>query len=52
MTRLGANFVLEPKKNPFSAATTLHPPGQQETGWYAANAMIYAIQVKWLSHFS
>ena len=46
MARLGAKYVLDPLKNAFPAITTLHPPGQQETGWYSANAFIYAVQVR------
>ncbi len=45
MSELRARFVLPPRKNPFQAVTVLHPPGQQETGWYSANAFIYAVQV-------
>ena len=44
MSGLKAQYVLYPRKNPFQAATVLHPPGQQETGWYSANAFFYAVK--------
>ena len=46
MNELKAKYVLYPRKNPFQAVTVLHPPGQQLTGWYSANAFFYAVQGK------
>ncbi len=43
MASLGARYVLSPRKNPFAAVTTLHPPGQKAL-WYSANAFVYAVQ--------
>eukprot|EP00955_Chlamydomonas_euryale_P020091 213604-Chlamydomonas_euryale.AAC.34 len=50
MATLGAAYVLRPRKNSFAAVTTLHPPGQKDTGWYCANAYLYAIQGSCLGH--
>ena len=44
MSELKAKYALYPRKNPFQAVTVLHPPGQQLTGWYSANAFFYAVQ--------
>lgn len=52
MATAHAEYVLLPRKNLFSAVTTLHPPGQQATGWYSANAFIYAVQGKSPSNLS
>lgn len=40
---LKARYLVYPRKNPFAAVTTLHPPGQRETGWYAANSFLYVV---------
>jgi len=40
---LRARYVVYPRKNPFAAVTTLHPPGQRDTGWYAANSFLYVV---------
>lgn len=43
MSSLGALFLLEPRENPFAAATTLHPPGNREE-YTRANAFMYAVR--------
>ncbi|KAF0704278.1 hypothetical protein AaE_015023 [Aphanomyces astaci] len=41
---VGANMVLLPKDNPFSAASHLHEEGKKESAWSRANSFLYVIQ--------
>ncbi|RHX98426.1 hypothetical protein DYB36_007738 [Aphanomyces astaci] len=41
---VGANMVLLPKENPFSAASHLHEEGKKESAWSRANSFLYVIQ--------
>ncbi|ETW08234.1 hypothetical protein H310_00874 [Aphanomyces invadans] len=41
---VGANFVLLPKENPFSAASHLHEENKKDTAWSRANSFLYVVQ--------
>lgn len=41
---VGAEMLLLPQQNPFSAASHLHEEGKQETAWSRASSFLYVIQ--------
>jgi hypothetical protein len=41
---IGANMLLLPKQNPFSAASHFHEEGQRDTAWSRGSSFLYVVQ--------